>query len=69
MSRTSIAMMLLRRQWERSERRIADRVLAAAAVVVLVDGVAADVDADTMDAVVDTAATAGMAAGGSIGPR
>ena len=54
MSRTSIAMML-RRSWEWSGDRIADRVQVAA-VVVVVDGAAVGVvDADTMDAVVDTA--------------
>jgi hypothetical protein len=71
MSRTLIATMLPRRWWEWSEHRIADRVRAVAAVVV--DAVVvADVDAGTMGAVVDTVGmvvTAGMAAGGRIGPR
>jgi hypothetical protein len=69
MSRTLIATMLPRRSWEWSEHRIADRVRAVAAVVVEDAVVVADVDAGTMGAVVGTVVTAGMAAGGRIGPR
>jgi hypothetical protein len=67
MSRTLIATMLPLPWWEWSEHRIADRVQAVAAVVVEDAVVVADVDADTMGAVVDTVGmvvTAGMAAGG-----
>ena len=64
--------MLPPRWWEWSEDRIADRVRVVAAAVVVVEDVVADVDAGTMDAVVDTVGmvvTADMAAGGRIGPR
>ena len=74
MSRTLIATMLPRRWWERSaDRNVGpDRAAAAVAVVVGAAAAAEDVDAGTMGAVVDTVGmvvTAGMAAGGRIGPR